>query len=225
MEINEKSADSIIRQLFALPLLCFVAAFTLATVNEKTKETILLQKERAALDLLNEIFPPQSYDNDLLAAEFELPEQLGDQLNHERQQKDSPSNSSLHRAFRFEKNGKVIGVTLPSIAKDGYNGTIELLVGLRNTDPISLQAVRVIAHSETPGLGDKIERTRSDWILSFNGASLAHPPAEDWEVLSKGGVYDAFTGATITPSAVTRQLADTLAAAQNHRELLFFSAP
>jgi electron transport complex protein RnfG len=57
---------------------------------------------------------------------------------------------------------------------------------------------------ETPGLGDKIEIAKNQWILDFNGKSLGHPPLEKWGVKKDGGVFDQFAGATITPRAVVK---------------------
>ena len=65
-----------------------------------------------------------------------------------------------------------------------------------------ITGVRVTQHKETPGLGDDIERQRSDWITTFNGLSLNSLPPGGWAVRKDGGNFDAFTGATITPRAV-----------------------
>jgi electron transport complex protein RnfG len=65
-----------------------------------------------------------------------------------------------------------------------------------------LLGVRVLAHKETPGLGDKIEVKKGDWILRFDGLSLGNPPAERWKVKKDGGQFDQFAGATITPRGV-----------------------
>ena len=62
--------------------------------------------------------------------------------------------------------------------------------------------VRVIAHKETPGLGDKVELRKSNWIKQFTGLSLNNPTKDNWKVKRDGGVFDAFTGATITPRAI-----------------------
>ena len=62
--------------------------------------------------------------------------------------------------------------------------------------------VRVINHKETPGLGDKIETRKSDWIRSFTGLSLNQPEKSKWKVKRDGGFFDQFTGATITPRAI-----------------------
>lgn len=96
-----------------------------------------------------------------------------------------------------EDNGAVI---LPVVTREGYNGEIRLLIGIDQQQRIS--GVRVTQHQETPGLGDDIERRRSDWITRFNGLALESLPPEGWAVAKDGGHFDAFTGATITPRAV-----------------------
>ena len=65
-----------------------------------------------------------------------------------------------------------------------------------------LAGVRVTSHRETPGLGDAIDAAKSDWILEFAGRSLSDPEPPGWAVERDGGVFDQFTGATITPRAV-----------------------
>ncbi|WGI27091.1 electron transport complex subunit RsxG [Halomonas alkaliantarctica] len=91
-------------------------------------------------------------------------------------------------------------VILPVVTRQGYNGEIRLLIGIDEQQRIS--GVRVTQHQETPGLGDDIERSRSDWITEFNGLRLDSLPPEGWAVTKDGGQFDAFTGATITPRAV-----------------------
>jgi electron transport complex protein RnfG len=65
-----------------------------------------------------------------------------------------------------------------------------------------LLGVRVIGHKETPGLGDKIETRKSDWIKGFSGLSLSNLDKSLWKVKRDGGSFDQFTGATITPRAI-----------------------
>jgi len=86
------------------------------------------------------------------------------------------------------------------IAPDGYSGNISLIVGV-NADA-SVAGVRLLAHQETPGLGDKIDLKKSPWILSFNGKQFTGAIDSEWAVKKDGGQFDQFTGATITPRAV-----------------------
>ena len=108
---------------------------------------------------------------------------------------------------------------LTAVAPEGYGGGIRLLVAI-NYDG-TLAGVRVLSHHETPGLGDKIEAERSDWILQFEGLSLENPAPRNWRVKKDGGRFDQFTGATITPRAVVAAVYDALVYFEAHREALF----
>jgi electron transport complex protein RnfG len=108
---------------------------------------------------------------------------------------------------------------LTVIAPDGYSGNIKLLVGVYYDGRVA--GVRAVSHKETPGLGDYIETGRSDWILGFNGRSLVSPSPGDWRVKPDGGVFDAFTGATITPRAVVRAVYKSLLYFEREKTNLF----
>jgi len=103
----------------------------------------------------------------------------------------------------------------------GYGGEIDLILAV-DCDGTIL-GTRVLSHSETPGLGDKIEASRTDWILGFDGRSLSNPPPERWAVKKDGGVFDQFTGATITPRGVVRAIKGGLELFRDHREALLAS--
>jgi len=104
--------------------------------------------------------------------------------------------------------GEVRGFIFAVTTDEGYNGRIDLWLATDLDGKVL--GVRVKDHRETPGLGDKIDREVSDWILSFNGHSLAEP-AQAWNVKRDGGEFDQFTGATITPRAVIHAVRDGLA--------------
>ena len=109
--------------------------------------------------------------------------------------------------YRAIKDGRVTGVAY-EIFGSGYAGTIKLMLGV---DPEGRAlGVRVLAHKETPGLGDKIEVKKGDWILQFDGLSLGNPPVEKWKVKKDGGKFDQFSGATITPRGVVKAIRNGL---------------
>jgi electron transport complex protein RnfG len=119
----------------------------------------------------------------------------------------------------FARRGEEItGVVLSVIAPNGYSGSIHLLVGIDRAG--NVLGVRVTRHRETPGLGDDIEADRSDWILGFRGRSLENPPIELWRVRRDGGIFDQFTGATVTPRAVVQAVANALVYFRDHAEEL-----
>lgn len=90
----------------------------------------------------------------------------------------------------------------------GYAGKMELLIGIDLNQKVT--GVRVLSHSETPGLGDAVEISKSNWIESFRSSSLQNPPVERWALRNRGGEFDQFTGASITPGAVVRAVKKTL---------------
>jgi len=120
--------------------------------------------------------------------------------------------------YRARKVGEAVALVIAPIAPDGYSGSIKLLVGI-NVDG-SLSGVRVVAHRATPGLGDAIDETRSDWIHVFNGKSLQAPVISRWAVKKDGGDFDQLTGATITPRAVVKATRNALLYYRDHQEAL-----
>ena len=154
-----------------------------------TKAQIDLEVRRAEARQLLEIFPPDTHDNDIVDDVFEVAAETALLGIREARQ-----------GYRVRQGNKVIGVILPATARDGYSGDIRALIGVRLDG--SVAGVRVVAHRETPGLGDKVDLRKSDWILDFNERSLTNPVLSGWNVEKEGGVFDQFTGATVTPRAV-----------------------
>ena len=154
-----------------------------------TKAQINLEVRRAEARQLLEIFPPGTHDNDIVDDVFEVAAETALLGIRETRQ-----------GYHVRQGNKVIGVILPATARDGYSGDIRALIGVRLDG--SVEGVRVVAHRETPGLGDKVDLRKSDWILDFNERSLTNPVLSGWNVEKEGGVFDQFTGATVTPRAV-----------------------
>jgi electron transport complex protein RnfG len=73
-----------------------------------------------------------------------------------------------------------------------------------------LSGVRTTRHNETPGLGDKIDIRKSNWIRGFKDKWLKDEADSRWAVKKDGGEFDAFTGATITPRAVIKAVKNVL---------------
>ena len=68
----------------------------------------------------------------------------------------------------------------------------------------------MLEHRETPGLGDRVETSKSDWALQFNGRSLGDPVVEGWRIRRDGGDFDQLTGASVTPRAIVKAVRQTL---------------
>jgi len=107
---------------------------------------------------------------------------------------------------------QVVAWVYVATAPQGYNGPIELLVGVRPDATVS--GVRVLRHREAPGLGDAIETGKSDWIRQFADKSLAAPTT--WALRADGGSFDAITGATVTPRAVVAAIESVLRYHRTH---------
>ncbi|KAB2928236.1 MAG: electron transport complex subunit RsxG [Candidatus Contendobacter sp.] len=124
--------------------------------------------------------------------------------------------------YRARRGGQVQAVCY-QVSAPGYGNTAMVIaVGVDRAG--TLLGARVISHNETPGLGDKIELSKSDWILSFTGRSLNDPQPDQWAVKKDGGAFDQFTGATITPRAVVKAVKAGLEFFAAHRALLLDEA-
>lgn len=187
----------------ALILFVFVIVFTglLAGAYRLTRPAIEASAREEKMRLINEVLPPGSYDNDLLADALALPAtpELG-----------LPDGGQVLRA---RKQGRPAALVLEAVAPDGYAGAIRLVLAV-GVDG-RLLGVRVTQHKETPGLGDYIDPNKDKnkahpWIGQFAGLSLADVPASGWRVKKDGGRFDSVAGATVTPRAVVKAVKKAL---------------
>ncbi|MGD2113302.1 MAG: electron transport complex subunit RsxG [Gammaproteobacteria bacterium] len=200
MNVRQIGITATILLLFAI-----IGTAMVAATYEGTRERIAANERATLLRKLNQVIPQDAYDNSLLDDSIELP--AGELA-------DRPL-----RVYRARRQGQPVAVVMNAIAPDGYGGSIHLLVGIHYDGTVA--GVRVVAHRETPGLGDGIDEERSDWIYGFNGRSLVNPPPARWAVRKDGGVFDQFTGATITPRAVVKAVYAALLYYRAHREALY----
>jgi len=105
---------------------------------------------------------------------------------------DMTSYTSEGDIYIVSADGTGVGFAFLAVGK-GYGGDIDILVGLE--DETTLKGIAVIAHAETPGLGDKI--LAPDFTDRFVGIDIA-----DVAVPDEGGKVDAITGSTISTKAV-----------------------
>lgn len=200
--------QSITRNSILLGLFAVCTTLLIAGTYLLTKDKIAEQKRAAEERALLEIVPRERHDNSMLDDRLPVgPAAAGLGLQEEKQ------------IYLARKNDSVVAVIIPVIAPDGYTGDIEMIVGV-NRDG-SVAGVRVLAHRETPGLGDKVDLKKSDWVLGFDGRSLDDPAIDGWAVKKDKGVFDQFTGATITPRAVVAATHRALQFARAHRDSLF----
>ncbi len=184
-----------------------VAGVALVAVTHEAMDGRIAENQRLAMQRkLESIVPAGQMDNDPLTDLIEVSDR--DLLGAERT-----------RVYRVRSAGQPVALILNPVVPDGYAGPIELLVSVLHDGTVG--GVRVLAHHETPGLGDKIEEDKSDWVLGFAGKSLADPAPERWAVVRDGGAFDQFTGATITPRAIVRAVKNTLVYVSGQGERLY----
>lgn len=191
----------------ALVVCAIVLAAILAFIASLTRDQINRNSQAWIQQRLDTLVPHQMHDNDLLTDRIRVtaPDILGI--------------AAPITIYRARLGTQPVAAILRTVAPDGYQGPIELLVGI-NYDG-TLIGVQVIRHQETPGLGDAFETTDTDWLARFRGLSLQSPPQQRWSVRSDGGDFDAFTGATITPRAIVKATRRALEYYQAERERIF----
>lgn len=205
------NARNILITAAILLLFSVLGTALVAFTFDSTRDIIDANAREALLRNLHTLVPPERHDNDLIKDRVQVrdPKLLGTE--------------DPVTVYRARKNGTGTAAILTPVAPDGYSGKIKLLVAI-NADG-TLAGVRVTAHRETPGLGDWIEVDRSDWITKFSGRSLNDPDEKHWAVKKDGGVFDQFSGATITPRAVVKAVKKALIYFQHNRQRVFADTP
>lgn len=199
--------DHILRVGLILAGFAIGATSLVALTQSGTKQKIADNEKQTLLRAINAVVPANRYDNDVLNDTLVL-----------------PATEALHTTedtiiYRARNQQQPAAVVLTAIAPNGYSGKIKLLIGIFADGSVS--GVRVISHKETPGLGDKIDEKKANWIFKFNNRSLKNPAENRWSVKKDGGEFDQFTGATITPRAVVSAIKNALLYFEKNRDQLF----
>lgn len=179
--------DNALKHAVILGAFCLGYGIILALSDLATVEDIAERAMEDKINSLSQVLPAELQDNNPVDDAITLTGEHGKELT----------------VYRAMKGGKVTGLAY-EIHGSGYAGEMKLMMGIAPDGKIL--GVRVLAHKETPGLGDWIEVKKGDWILRFNGLSLGNPPVEKWKVKKDGGVFDQFAGATITPRGVVKAI-------------------
>lgn len=167
-----------------------------AYTHTEIKKRLMEDTQRS----LSQVIPSDIHDNNLLNDKITV--------------KDDHRDIDVYRAMM---NDKVVAVAYQTVGQ-GYGGQILIIMGVK-TDG-SILGVRVLSHSETPGLGDRIEEKKSRWIYSFNGHSLDNTTSAQWAVKKDGGIFDQFSGATITPRGVVKAVKEGLIFFKTNHDVL-----
>lgn len=129
------------RHGITLAIFALVTTGMIVVVHSLTNDKITAQAKLQQANLINQVLPPELYDNDPLkeCVLVTNPTLLG--------------TTTPHKAYLARKNGQPVAMAIESTAPNGYSGAIKLIVGATLSGK-SL-GVRVLEHHETPGLGDK----------------------------------------------------------------------
>jgi electron transport complex protein RnfG len=181
-----------------LGVFCLGFGLILAATNNVTEKDIAARALEDRQNSLSQVIPESIHDNNLATDTMTMQDTEGREIT----------------VYRATKVGQVTGVAY-EIFGTGYAGQIKLMLGVDAEGKIL--GVRVLAHKETPGLGDKIDAKKSDWITRFTGLFLGGPPVEKWKVKKDGGQFDQFAGATITPRGVVKAIREGLEFFEAHK--------
>lgn len=185
-----------------LGVLALAAGSILAAANRLTAVEIGKRQSEDLNTSIAEVIPATMHDNDMVRDAIVVPRENGHAI----------------KVYRARHDRQVSAVAF-EIDGHGYSPTpIRLIMGIDRDGKIL--GVRVLSHSETPGLGDKIDSRKTHWILAFSGKSLTNPNAKGWHVKKDGGDFDQFSGATITPRGVVKAVYTGLQFFKAHKPLL-----
>lgn len=189
---------------FILGGFAFVCAAIVGGLYQQTKPQIAWQEQQVIQQRLDEVLPRSLYDNNLLQSCYWVQDL---RLGRQRPQ----------QVFIAQQGNTPVAYAIQTTAPDGYSGHIDIL--LAATPQGQILGVRTLAHQETPGLGDGIERNKSDWVLQLN-RTFRLSETSTWFVKKDGGSFDQFTGATITPRAYLKAIRNTMAYLHQHQHRL-----
>lgn len=174
MAKKESAFANMIITLFVITL---TASTTLGFVYELTKAPIATAKQDAKMKAINEVLP--EFNN----------------LPNEEVYKIATDNDTLY-FYPARKNRRLVGTAIETFTNKGFSGNIKLLVGILPDG--SINDIVVLEHKETPGLGDKMSKSKSDFSLQFQGIN---PENFNLSVKNDGGDIDAITASTISSRA------------------------
>ncbi len=172
-----KRESTFVSMVTTLSVVALVAAALLGGVYEVTKEPIRLAELEKKNEAIKAVVP--GFDN-TPSAEFQKIELDGDSLV----------------LYHAKMNGVLVATAVEAFTNNGFSGHFKLMVGFEPDGTII--DVAVVNHSETPGLGDKMEQGKSDFHVQFMGK---HPEEFKLMVKKDRGDVDAIAATTISSRA------------------------
>lgn len=172
----QKKEASLIKLVVVLTAIALVAGLALTGVYALAKGPIELSQKQKKEKALNDVLP--GFDGTIADTV----------VNYEGE------DILVHKAIN--KDGTLFGMGVETFTKKAFAGRFDLMVGF-DEEGVILNT-EVIKAGETPGLGDKINKNKSDFAKQFNNQD---PAQYKLQVTKDGGDVDAITAATISSRA------------------------
>ena len=171
-----------------LLLICAIVSALLAGVNSITKPIIAENEQKNFEIAMQEVLPEASGFKEVDPGDYP-PSETGVTLD------------SLYRA----DNG---GYVVSTVCSEGYGGDVSVMVGI--TKDLTINQVKIMSMSETPGLGAKA--SEPEFIGQYDGLSAGITVVKN--TTPADNQIEAISGATITSKAVTKAVNAALEAAE-----------
>ena len=170
-----------------LLLISSILAGLLGAVYSVTEKPISETQDRIKNEAIQKVVP--AFDK-LETMRFPVEAEVVQNIFKKEQAADS---LTIYKALNDDK---WVGTAVETFSDKGFSGRIRLMVGFLPDGTI--QKIEVLNHSETPGLGDKMEVGKSPFPKQF---LEKNPKSFNLIVKKDGGDVDAITAATISSRA------------------------
>jgi len=206
--VNQGTSNpTILQSGLILAAVAAICTTLVALTFNMTRDRIAANEQAFLEQNLTPVLAGISFDNDLFASAIVVP------APHE-----LPGNENAVIYRVFNENVPLAALFVVTAA-DGFSGPIKFLIGI-DVDGV-ITGARALEHKETPGIGDLIDESRSDWIHQFAGTSLDAPDRALWSLKRDGGAFDQITGATITSRSAVNAVNLTLLYFEANRDEIF----
>ena len=201
------NAQTIAKSGITLAAIAAICTSLVATTYHLTEDRIAANDKALLEQSLHPALSDLFYDSGVSESRLVLPPPH-----------DLPGNDEAE-IYRVYANQEPVAALFVVTARDGFAGPIRILLGVEMSGVVT--GIRILKHRETPGLGDKIVESRSDWVHQFAGHSIGDPIVTEWAIRRDGGDFDQITGASVTPRAVIKAMRDTLIYFNENRDEIF----
>ncbi len=191
-----------------LPFIIFagLCAIVLSLTHQLTRERISENIEMEKLQVISAVMT-DDFDNDIYHDVKTI--------NYT----DDSGNELTTNVYRARKSGNPVGAVFMPIPAKGYNGTIQLSIGILKGG--TLYGVQVLTHRETEGLGGNIHQDKTSWLDKFANQSFDIIPVESWAIKDESGTFDQISGATITSRGVINAVKNSLELYLTEQDTIF----